>query len=122
MSELDDLYVRTRRRWEQDPEKFERDEPLLARALSEQQTDLGPVLALRARQIGTLEQRVRDLERELEDRMAHAAERERALRRDLVAEQQHSALLAGELAEKAQEMAQMPSETDTLAALGWKKG
>ena len=121
MSELDDLYVRTRRRWEQDPEKFERDEPLLARAFEGQGEDLGPILSLRNRQIADLEQKLRSLEREMEDRLQHAAERHRVLKRDLEAEQRHSAILAGELAEKAREMAQMPSESETLAALGWRK-
>ncbi len=121
MSELDDLYLRARRSWEQDPQALEHEQPLLARCFADKIPDFTNDLQARDRTIAALEERIRSLERELEDRMAHAGERERRLKQDLRASERGVVLLTEELEHTKATLAARPSEAELLSTLGWSK-
>ncbi len=121
MSELDDLYLRARRSWQQDPQALEREQPLLARCFADKIPDLTDDLQARDKTISNLEERIRSLERELVDRMANADERARRLKEDLRASERGVTLLTEELERTKQTLAGRPSEAELLSTLGWSK-
>ncbi len=121
MSELDQVYVQARTLWEREPETLEREQPLLAKAFAAQGVDQSAQLGVLNRHIEKLEARSKDLERELEDRMAHAGERERRLKEDLRASERGVILLTEELEHTKQALAGRPSEAELLSTLGWSK-
>ncbi|HXJ92611.1 MAG TPA: hypothetical protein VMT20_06980 [Terriglobia bacterium] len=129
MSELDDLYVRTRLLWEQDPEKFERDQPLLARAFSAQQVDQAPARAVFDAHLRKLEGDLKAAQGALEDAHLAIKVREGQLQQEIERLRRSEAVLADRVAQQEQTIEDLqreplvaPDEAERLAGLGWRKG
>ena len=106
MSELDDLYARIREAWLEEPEKLEKDQPLLARALREAQPNRDLEYALECKN------------REVESERRHLAVTRERTNRERVDREQRIGQLAGELAkiqrESAKEIARLTGVVERL--------
>lgn len=128
MSELDTIYQRTILHWQQAPGDLERDQPLLARAFKDAQPN---------RELeDTLERKQRQWQRDLDE--AHATLARTTRERNVLQEQlealqathhaleRHASALEAEA--ETPELVVVPSvvfepsESQQLAALGWRKG
>lgn len=127
-TELDGIYIRAKERFEVEPEQFEHDQPLLARAFTEANPgpDLGNALRVFQRRVQDLESQLKRHQMDAEVRHDALQERARILMKDLKEATQANVVLASEL-DKAERRAQdlmreaKPSELSVLAGLGWKK-
>ncbi len=127
--ELDELYSRTRLLWEADPEAFEKDQPLLARAFRDQPADQTPALHSLNAELETLRAELRNGQLTHEMQQAVGMERERLLRREWEEERRLAHALVQELAEarKRLEWAERRpkitlEEASILAEIGVSKG
>ncbi len=126
MTELDDLYSRVRLLWEADPEQFEKDQPLLARALRDRPIDMTQTVQSLNAQLERLRAELRREQLQAEMQRATGKERERLLKKEWEAERRGAHALAAELEETRRQLAwakrkpkMMPQET---AMAGVSKG
>ena len=122
MTATDDLYLRLKQSYERDPEGF--DDPLLARAFRDQQTDQSESAATYRRMVAAQEQKARATINVLEDERDRLTGKLKALRDETTAHQQTLSRevrrLEGELAETRNPTLYRlgPDEADALAAIG----
>ncbi len=111
LDELDDVYVRAKSLWTQNPESLEREQPLLARAFSEQQPSEDLTLSLRtlAKQVEELRETLLKQELEAQEMRAGHEQRLRVLLRDFQAERRTARRLAELNAELDAELAKSES-------------
>ncbi len=129
-SELDGVYVRAMEAWEADREKFEHEQPLLARAFTEQKPglDQAQALAVFGRRVQDLESQLKNQQADMDARSGMYEERVRILKRDLADAQHRGVVLAEELRDRNAQIQSLSRkaeiegpEADRLAARGWKK-
>lgn len=127
-TELDGVYIRAHERWEDDPEAFERDDPLLARAFGELSRDgsAGDSQRVFSRRIQELEGQLRRQQFDRDKDDLTYKEAVRTLRRDLADANHRCAVLTEELhryEDQALRLAAQikPREAEQLSSLGWRK-